>query len=46
MGVVISEEILQTAHITAEELKQEIGVLLFQQEGLSLAQASRFSGMS
>lgn len=46
MSVLISEEILQTAHISAEELKQEIGVLLFQQERLSLAQASRFSGMS
>ena len=34
MSVLISDEILQTAHISAEELKQEIGVLLFQQERL------------
>jgi predicted HTH domain antitoxin len=32
--------------MTAEELSQEIAVLLFQQEKLTLSQASRLAGMN
>ena len=45
MSIVISDDILQSARLTEDELKQEIAVLLFQKEKLSLAQASRFAGM-
>ena len=43
MSLVIPDEILQAAHISAEELKQEIAILLFQKEKLSLAQASQLA---
>lgn len=46
MGVIVPDEILQAARMTEEELKQEIAVLLFQKEKLTLAQASRLGGMS
>ena len=45
MNVTIPDEILQTARITEEELRQEIAVLLFQEDRLTLAQASRLAGM-
>ena len=43
MSLVIPDEILQVAHISAEELKQEIAIWLFQKEKLSLAQASQLA---
>jgi predicted HTH domain antitoxin len=43
MSLVIPDEILHAAHISALELKQEIAILLFQKEKLSLAQASQFA---
>ena len=46
MSVVISDEILQTARMSAEELQQEIAIMLFQKEKLTLGQASRLAGMS
>jgi predicted HTH domain antitoxin len=46
MGVTISDDILQTARLTEEELKIEIAVLLFQKEKLTLAQASSLAGMT
>jgi predicted HTH domain antitoxin len=45
MPVTISDEILKAAHITEPELKQELALALFQQERLTLAQASRLAGM-
>lgn len=45
MSVVISDEILQAAHLTAAEMRQEIAILLFQREKLSLGQASRLAEM-
>ena len=45
MNVTIPDEILQTARITEEELRQEIAILLFQKDRLTLAQASRLAGM-
>ncbi|WP_339375148.1 UPF0175 family protein [Stenomitos frigidus] len=44
--MLISDTILQAAHITEAELRQEIAILLFQQERLTLGQASRFAEMS
>ncbi len=46
MGVIIPDEILQATRMTAEELRQEIAVLLFQKDKLTLAHASRLAGMS
>lgn len=46
MGVVISEDVLRKAGLTEEELMQEIAVLLFQKDRLTLAQAARLAGMS
>ena len=46
MSLVITDEILQSARMSATELSQEIAVLLFQREKLTLGQASRLAGMS
>jgi len=43
MPVTIPDEVLTAAHITEPELKQELAVTLFQQERLTLAQASRLA---
>ncbi|MGL4498194.1 MAG: UPF0175 family protein, partial [Planktothrix sp.] len=45
MSVTIPDEILEAAQITEAELKQEIAMLLFQQQKLSLVQASQLAGM-
>lgn len=46
MPVTIPDEVLAAAHISEPELKCELAVTLFQQERLTLAQASRLAGMS
>lgn len=46
MSIVISDEILATTRMSESELKQEIAVMLFEKEKLTLAQASRFAGMN
>ena len=46
MSVVISDETLQAARLSAAELKQEIAVLLFQKNKLTLGQASKLAEMS
>jgi predicted HTH domain antitoxin len=46
MPVTISDEVLTAAHISELELKQELALTLFQQERLTLAQASRLAEMS
>jgi predicted HTH domain antitoxin len=46
MPLNISDEVLAVAHISEPELKQELALTLFQQERLTLAQASRFAEMS
>lgn len=46
MSVVISDEILSAAGMSGAELIQEVAVLLFQKEKLTLGQASRLAGMS
>ncbi len=46
MSVIISDEILQATGLSEAELKQEIAVLLFQREKLTLGQASQLAGVS
>ena len=46
MSLVITDEILQSARMSATGLSQEIAILLFQKEKLTLGQASRLAGMS
>jgi len=45
MSIVVSDELLTTARMTEAEMRQEIAVMLFQKEKLTLAQAGRFAGM-
>lgn len=45
MSLIIPDEILQTTHMTPAELIQEIAILLYQKEKLTLGQASHFTGM-
>jgi len=45
MTLTISDEWLSTIHLTAEELLQEMVILLFQQERLTLGQASTWLGI-
>ena len=45
MTVVVPDEILTATRMTEAEMRQEIAVMLFQQEKLTLAQASRFAGI-
>jgi predicted HTH domain antitoxin len=46
MGMVISDEIVQATHMTETELMQEIAILFYQKEKLTLGQASRLARMS
>ncbi len=46
MSVVIPDDALHTIHMTVDELLQEIAILLFQKEKLTLGQASRLAKMS
>lgn len=46
MGIVVPDEILTATRMTEAEMRQEIAVMLFQKEKLTLAQASRFAGMN
>ena len=45
MSLLINDEILHSAYMSASEMKREIAVLLFEQERLSLAQAGRLAEM-
>lgn len=45
MTVTISDDVLQAAHMSAEELRRELAVLLFQQDRLTLAQAARLADL-
>lgn len=46
MSVMIPDSVLETARMSDSELKQEIAVLLFQKDKLTLAQAARLAEMS
>jgi predicted HTH domain antitoxin len=45
MSVIVPDQILTVTRMTETEMRQEIAVMLFQREKLTLAQASRFAGM-
>ena len=46
MSLTIPDALLQSARISEAELRQEIAILLFQRDKLTLAQASRFAELS
>lgn len=46
MSIVVSDETLSTTRMTEAEMRQEIVVMLFQKEKLTLAQSSRFAGIN
>lgn len=43
MSFTITDEVLAAAHLSEAELKRELALTLFQQERLTLAQASRLA---
>ncbi|NEQ33783.1 MAG: UPF0175 family protein [Leptolyngbya sp. SIO4C5] len=45
MSIVISDEILQAAHLTPSEFRQEIALHLFQTDRLTLGYASQLAEM-
>ena len=44
MSVTIPDDVLHSARMSEEEMRQELAALLFKQERLTLAQAARFAG--
>jgi predicted HTH domain antitoxin len=46
MSQILPEDILEATGMSEEELRQEIAVLLYQREKLTLARASRLAGMN
>ena len=46
MPVTITDEVLSAAHLSEAELKRDLALTLFEQERLTLAQASRLAEMS
>lgn len=46
MSVLIPDEVVLATRLTEEELRREIAILLFAQDRLTLAQASRLTSMS
>lgn len=46
MALIIEDRDLQAAHISEEELRLEIAILLYEQERLSLGKASHFAGLN
>ncbi|OGG46754.1 MAG: hypothetical protein A3F84_18210 [Candidatus Handelsmanbacteria bacterium RIFCSPLOWO2_12_FULL_64_10] len=46
MGLIISDDLLHATGMSETELRQEIAILLFQREKLTLGQASQLASMS
>lgn len=46
MSVVIPDEVLQTSRMSGPELIQEVAVMLFQRDRLTLGQAAQLAGMA
>jgi predicted HTH domain antitoxin len=46
MSVVISDEVLQSAHISGDELLQELALMLYERGRLTLGQASQLADVS
>lgn len=45
MSLTIPEEILEASRMSEAEMRQEIAVMLFEKEKLTLGQSSRLAGM-
>lgn len=45
MSVTISDDVLRSARISEAELRQELAVILFERERLTLAQAAKLAGL-
>ena len=45
MSLILSDELIRQTQRTEEELRQDIAVMLYGEEKLTLAQASRFLGV-
>ena len=45
MSITVPDEILAVTRMTEAEMRQEIAIMLFQKEKLTLAQASRLADM-
>jgi predicted HTH domain antitoxin len=45
MSITVPDEVLQAARMSEEEFRQEMAVLLFEKDRLTLGQASHFAGM-
>jgi predicted HTH domain antitoxin len=45
MTVAIPDDVLQAARMSESEIRQELAVLLYSRERVTLAQAARLSGM-
>jgi len=46
MSITISDEVLHATRMSERELLQEIAIMLFQKEKLTLGQASQMAGIS
>ena len=46
MSITIPDEIIEATHMTEKELLQEMAILLFQKEKITLSQASKLAKMS
>lgn len=46
MSLELSDELIRSSGLSKEEMAQEIAVMLFQKERLTLAQAAKFAGMN
>jgi predicted HTH domain antitoxin len=45
MAVLIPDEVLAAAHMSEEEFRQEVAVMLFERGKLTIGQACRLAGM-
>lgn len=45
MSVLIPDDVLEAAHMSAAELQQEVAIMLFERGKLTMGQASRLAGM-
>jgi len=45
MPLVISDDLVRASHLSEEEIKMELAVLLFQKNKLTLGQASKLANM-
>ena len=45
MAIVVPDEVLTASGLTEDEMRLELSLLLFEQERLTLGQASRLAGM-